>query len=102
MDMSSDMDLLGRINKYRDVFGENIKKELIIKEDNGAVFNTGIYRDKNGKYYLYARVPTHHTSYPSWIRLYVSDDGTNFKEEKDHFIFPNYTVEGYIVHVKTI
>lgn len=95
MDMSSNMNLSDRIKQYQNVFGESIKKELIIKEDNRTVFNTGIHRDENGKYYLYARVPTHHTTYPSWIRLYVSDDGTSFKEKTDHFISPGYTIEEY-------
>lgn len=95
MDMSSDMDLHDRIKKYHDVFGESIKKELIIKKDTGAVFNTGIYKDKKDKYYLYARVPTHHKTYPSWIRLYVSDDGKSFKEKTDHFISPEYTTDEY-------
>lgn len=91
----ADMDISDRIKQYNKLFKGKVKKELILKEDNGAIFNTGAYKDEDGTYYLYPRTVTHHKNYPSWIRLYKSDDGKDFKKEKEFFISPEYVVEDY-------
>ncbi len=77
------------------LFGRKLKKELILKTDGRAIFNTGAYRAENGEYYLFPRISTHHHNYPSWISLYRSNDGKNFNRAVEFFIHPPYTIEDY-------
>jgi len=77
------------------LFKDNIKKTPILVEDGQALFNPGVYRTESGEYYLFVRTSTHHKNYPSWIRLYKSDDGQNFKKVKEFFIYPEYTIKDY-------
>ncbi|RLA94350.1 MAG: hypothetical protein DRG83_19820 [Deltaproteobacteria bacterium] len=82
------------VELYKKTFETTVKKHLVIDEGKEAVFNPGVY--KGSKYYVYARTSTHHVNYTSWIRLYESSDGLNFRLVKDFFMYPPYTVKEYI------
>ncbi len=84
------------VEMHRKLFGNKLQKKLILDERGGVVFNPGIYRSEDGKYYLYARTSTHHVNYTSWIRLYESEDGINFRKTKEFFLYPPYTIKEYI------
>lgn len=84
------------IGLYKKLFERKLQKKLILDEKDGVVFNPGVYRSEDGKYYLYARTSTHHVNYTSWIRLYESDDGINFKKTREFFMYPPYTIQEYI------
>ncbi|MFH1726200.1 MAG: hypothetical protein ABII00_16445 [Elusimicrobiota bacterium] len=79
------------------VFAGKVKKTVVLCESGQALFNPGAYRAADGHTYLFVRFSTHHGNYPGWIRLHASANGTAFFKEKEHFIWPGYTVNDYSV-----
>ena len=80
------------VRLYEQHFAKELKKEMVIREQGEPIFNPGAYRNDEGKYFVYGRYSARHWTYPGWIRLYCSHDGSNFEKKSEHFLTAPYAI----------